>query len=316
VVCFAGQVERPTERKGIDAMAADDWLADRFEEHRRHLFGVAYRILGSTTEAEDAVQEAWLRLSRSDDAAGEIDNLGGWLTTVVSRISLNVLRARATHREESLEERLERLPEPVVALPGGRSSDPADEALLADSVGIALLIVLEQLSPAERLAFVLHDLFAVPFDEIATIVGKSADATRQLASRARRRVHGSAPTPDADLSRQRSVVDAFFAAARDGDLQRLIGVLDPDVVLHGDFGSGVIAHRGAEKVAGNALMYADPARTVHPAIVNGAAGVVITRDGALVSVMAFTVVSGRIVEIEAYADPALAARLGAELGLP
>jgi RNA polymerase sigma-70 factor (ECF subfamily) len=297
-------------------MSTDHWLADRFEEHRRHLFAVAYRMLGSTTEAEDAVQEAWLRLSRSDDASvAEIDNLGGWLTTVVSRISLNVLRARATHREDSLDERLERLPEPIVALPGRASDDPADQALLADSVGIALLIVLEQLSPPERLAFVLHDLFAVPFDEIAPIVGRSPDATRQLASRARRRVQDRAPSPDADLARQRVVVDAFFAAAHDGDLHRLVGVLDPEVVLHSDLGSGVTAYRGAEKVASNAIMYADPARIVHPAIVNGAAGVAITRDGALFSVMAFTVANGRIVEIEAFADPALTARLGAELGL-
>jgi RNA polymerase sigma-70 factor (ECF subfamily) len=296
-------------------MAHDEWLADRFEEHRRHLFGVAYRMLGSTAEAEDAVQEAWLRLSRSDDAApGEIDNLGGWLTTVVSRISLNVLRARATHREESLEERLDRLPEPVVVLHGG-AGDPADQALLADSVGIALLVVLDQLSPAERLAFVLHDMFALPFDEIAPIVGRSHEATRQLASRARRRVQGQAPSPDRDLARQRAVVDAFFAAAHDGDLQRLVSVLDPDVVLHADPGTGVIDHRGAEKVAGNALMYAHPERIVRPAVVNGAAGAVITLHGELFSVMAFTVVEGRIVEIEAYTDPDLVARLGAELGL-
>ncbi|WP_235735240.1 sigma-70 family RNA polymerase sigma factor [Nocardioides alcanivorans] len=296
-------------------MAHEDWLTDRFEEHRRHLFGVAYRMLGSTAEAEDAVQEAWLRLSRSDDAApGDIDNLGGWLTTVVSRISLNVLRARATHREDSLDERLERLPEPVVTLEGD-AGDPVDQALLADSVGIALLVVLDQLSPAERLAFVLHDLFALPFDEIAPILGKSRDATRQLASRARRRVQGRAPSPDADLTRQRAVVDAFFAAARDGDLQRLVAVLHPDVVLHADMGSGITGHRGAEKVAGNAIMYAHPDRIVHPAYVNGAAGAVTTLHGALFSIMAFTVVDGRIVEIEAYAAPDLTARLGAELGL-
>lgn len=296
-------------------MAYDDWLAERFEEHRRHLFGVAYRMLGSTAEAEDAVQEAWLRLSRTESAdAGGIDNLGGWLTTVVSRISLNTLRARATHREDSLEERLERLPDPVVTLDGS-SDDPAEQALLADSVSIALLVVLDQLSPAERLAFVLHDLFAVPFGEIAPIVGKSDDATRQLASRARRRVRGGVPAPDADLARQRSVVDAFFAAAHDGDLERLIGVLDPDVVLRSDVGAGVAHHRGAEKVASNAVLYAHPDRVVRPAVVNGAAGVVVTGDGALFSVMAFTVAAGRIVEIEAYAAPDLTARLGAELGL-
>lgn len=296
-------------------MAHDDWLTDRFEEQRRHLFGVAYRMLGSTTEAEDAVQEAWLRLSRSDDvAAGDIDNLGGWLTTVVSRISLNVLRARATHREDSLDERLERLPEPIVMLES-HSGDPIDQALLADSVGIALLVVLDQLSPAERLAFVLHDLFALPFDEIAPIIGKSHDATRQLASRARRRIQGRAPSPAADLASQRKVVDAFFAAARDGDLQRLVSVLHPDVVLHADMGSGVTNHRGAEKVAGNAVLYAHPDRIVHPAIVNGGAGVAITLHGALFSVMAFTVVNGRIAEIEAYAGRELTARLGSELGL-
>lgn len=296
-------------------MAHDDWLTDRFEEQRRHLFGVAYRMLGSTTEAEDAVQEAWLRLSRSDDvAAGDIDNLGGWLTTVVSRISLNVLRARATHREDSLDERLERLPEPIVVLEG-HSGDPIDQAMLADSVGIALLVVLDQLSPAERLAFVLHDLFALPFDEIAPIIGKSHDATRQLASRARRRIQGRAPSPDADPASQRKVVDAFFAAARDGDLQRLVSVLHPDVVLHADMGSGVTNHRGAEKVAGNAVLYAHPDRVVHPAIVNGGAGVAITLHGALFSVMAFTVVNGRIAEIEAYAGRELTARLGSELGL-
>jgi len=298
-------------------MTNDDWLADGFEAHRRHLFGVAYRMLGSTAQAEDAVQETWLRLSGSNDAAsGAIDNLGGWLTTVVSRISLNVLRARSTHREDSLEERLERLPEPVVRLAGAdRAGDPAEQALLADSVGVALLVVLDQLAPAERLAFVLHDLFGLPFDEIAPIVGKSQDATRQLASRARRRVQGRAPSPDPDLGRQRTVVDAFFAAARDGDLQRLIGVLDPSVVLRSDLGTGVTRYSGAEKVAGNAVMYAHPDRVVHPALVNGAAGVVITLHGAVFSVMAFTVVEGRIVEIEAYADPALTSRLGADLGL-
>ncbi len=301
-------------------MAYDDWLAERFEEHRRHLFGVAYRMLGSSAEAEDAVQEAWLRLSRQDDAArDEIDNLGGWLTTVVSRISLNVLRARATHREESLEERIERgtptdrLPDPVVSLAG--AGDPVDQALLADSVGLALLVVLDQLSPSERLAFVLHDLFAVPFDEIATIVGRSPEATRQLASRARRRVQGGNPAAERDPARQRAVIDAFFAAAHDGDFDRLVSVLDPDVVLHSDTGSGVIAYAGAAKVAGNAIMYAHPERIVHPAIVNGGAGVAITMGDALFSVMAFTMVEDRIVEIEAYTAPELIARLAVELDL-
>jgi len=299
-------------------MTSDDWLTERFEEHRRHLFSVAYRMLGSTADAEEAVQEAWLRLSRSDDAAaGEIDNLGGWLTTVVSRISLNVLRSRTSHRQESLDEHLERqpdrLPEPLVVLDG--AGDPVDQALLADSVGVALLVVLDQLSPAERIAFVLHDLFAIPFEEIAPIIDRSSDAARQLASRARRRIQGRAVPVERDRARQRAVVDAFFAAAHDGDLQRLVGVLDPDVVLRADLGAGIVDHRGAERVAGNAVMYADPARTVHPATVNGAAGVVITRDGRLVSVMAFTVAEGRITEIEAYADPVLTARLGIDLGL-
>jgi len=292
-------------------MTDDAGLAEQFEEHRQHLFAVAYRMLGSTVAAEDAVQESWLRLIGSEEARqGGIDNLGGWLTTVVSRISLNVLRARATHREESLEDRFDRLPEPIVTLSG---SDPLDQALLADSVGIALLVVLDQLTPGERLAFVLHDLFAVPFEEIAPIVGKSSEATRQLASRARRRVLRSAPTPDRDPGRQRQVVDAFFAAAHEGDFERLVGILHPEVVLRADAGAGITAHLGAAKVAGNALMYAHPDRVVHPAIVNGGAGVVVTLDGAPFSVMVFTVVGDRIVEIEAYLDPALLERLAPAL---
>src|SRR6187455_2656057 len=197
------------------------WLAERFEEHRARLRAVAYRMLGSLGEADDAVQEAWLRLSRSD--AGEIENLGGWLTTVVARVSLNMLRSRATRREEPLDLRF---PDPIVDPADG--TDPQHEALLADSVGLALLIVLETLSPAERLAFVLHDMFAVPFDAIAPIVDRSPEAARQLASRARRRVRGAAPVPDVDLARQRQVVDAFLAAARGGDLDALVAVLDPD----------------------------------------------------------------------------------------
>ena len=292
-------------------MTDDAGLAEQFEEHRQHLFAVAYRMLGSTVAAEDAVQESWLRLIGSEEARqGGIDNLGGWLTTVVSRISLNVLRARATHREESLEDRFDRLPEPIVTLSG---SDPLDQALLADSVGIALLVVLDQLTPGERLAFVLHDLFAVPFEEIAPIVGKSSEATRQLASRARRRVLRSAPTPDRDPGRQRQVVDAFFAAAHEGDFERLVCILHPEVVLRADAGAGITAHLGAAKVAGNALMYAHPDRVVHPAIVNGGAGVVVTLDGAPFSVMVFTVVGDRIVEIEAYLDPALLERLAPAL---
>ncbi|MFJ2758431.1 sigma-70 family RNA polymerase sigma factor [Nocardioides sp. NPDC087217] len=285
-----------------------EWLAERFEEERRHLFGVAYRMLGSTSEAEDAVQDAWLRLSRSD--AEEIDNIGAWLTTVVARVSLNMLRSRKTRGELPLEDRL---PEPTVVLDDATTQDPAERALLADSVSIALLVVLDQLSPDERLAFVLHDLFAVPFDEIASMLDRSSDSTRQLASRARRRVRGR--TPDRDVTAQREVVDAFFAAAQDGDLDRLIGALHPDVVLHADLGSGITTYRGAAKVAGNAVMYAHADRVTHSALVNGSAGVAITFHGKLYSVMAFTVVDGRITEIEAYAAPAQVAKLAASLGL-
>ena len=285
-----------------------EWLAERFEEERRHLFGVAYRMLGSTSEAEDAVQDAWLRLSRSD--ADEIDNIGAWLTTVVARVSLNMLRSRKTRGELPLEDRL---PEPTVVLDDASTQDPAERAMLADSVSIALLVVLDQLSPDERLAFVLHDLFAVPFDEIATMLDRSSDSTRQLASRARRRVRGR--TPDRDVAAQREVVDAFFAAAQDGDLDRLIGALHPDVVLHADLGSGITTYRGAAKVAGNAVMYSHADRVTHSALVNGSAGVAITFHGKLYSVMAFTVVDGRITEIEAYAAPAQVAKLAASLGL-
>ncbi|WP_406035926.1 sigma-70 family RNA polymerase sigma factor [Nocardioides sp. NBC_00163] len=290
-----------------------EWLAERFEEERRHLFGVAYRMLGSTSEAEDAVQDAWLRLSRSD--ADEIDNIGGWLTTVVARVSLNMLRSRKTRGELSLDaEPLgSRLPDPTVVLDDGTTQDPAERAMLADSVSIALLVVLDQLSPDERLAFVLHDLFAVPFDEIATMLDRSSDSTRQLASRARRRVRGR--SPGNDVTAQREVVDAFFAAAQDGDLDRLIGALHPDVVLHADLGSGITTYRGAAKVAGNAVMYAHADRVTHSALVNGSAGVAITFHGKLYSVMAFTVVDGRITEIEAYAAPAQVAKLAASLGL-
>ena len=218
-----------------------DWLAERFEEHRTHLRAVAYRMLGSLSEADDAVQEAWLRLSRSD--ADEIENLGGWLTTVVGRVSLNMLRSRETRREQPLGVHV---PEPIVDRADG--TDPEHEALVADSVGLALLVVLETLSPAERLAFVLHDIFAVPFDEIAPIVDRSPEAARQLASRARRRVRAENTVPDADLDAQREVVDAFLAAARDGDFDRLVAVLDPDVVLRADFGAAASREiRGASR---------------------------------------------------------------------
>ncbi|MEU0312722.1 sigma-70 family RNA polymerase sigma factor [Nocardioides sp. NPDC006273] len=290
-----------------------EWLAKRFEEERRQLFGVAYRLLGSAAEAEDAVQDAWVRLSRSD--ADEIDNIGAWLTTVVARVSLNMLRSRKTRGEVSLAAGpLEAgLPDPSVVLDDGTRQDPAERAVLADSVSLALLVVLDQLSPDERLAFVLHDLFAVPFDEIATMLDRSSDSTRQLASRARRRVRGR--TPEAAVTAQREVVDAFFAAAQDGDLDRLIGALHPDVVLRADIGSGITTYRGAAKVAGNAVMYAHADRVTHPALVNGSAGVAVTVHGRLYSVMAFTVVDGRITEIEAYADPAQVAKLAESLGM-
>ena len=285
-----------------------EWLAERFEQERQHLYAVAYRMLGSTAEAEDAVQDAWFRLSRSQ--TDEIDNVGAWLTTVVARVSLNMLRSRKTRGEVPIEDRL---PDPTVVLDDGTIQDPAERAVLADSVSLALLVVLDQLSPDERLAFVLHDLFAVPFDEIATMLDRSSDSTRQLASRARRRVRGRTPEPD--VSAQREVVDAFFAAAQDGDLDRLIGALHPDVVLRADLGSGITTYRGAAKVAGNAVMYAHADRVTHPALVNGSAGVAITFHGKLYSVMAFTVVDGKITEIEAYAAPAQVAKLAADLGM-
>ena len=278
-------------------MDEKDLLAQQFEEHRAHLRSVAYRMLGSLSEADDAVQDAWLRLSRSD--TGDVQNLGGWLTTVVARVCLNMLRSRTTRREETLEPHV---PDPVVSREDG--VDPEHEALLADSVGLALLVVLDTLPPAERLAFVLHDMFAVPFDEIAPIVGRSATAARQLASRARRRVQGAETAPDPDRARQREVVDAFFAAARRGDFEALVAVLDPDVVLRSDLGRlpGSVVVRGAEAVASQALMFAHPSRVLRPARVNGTAGVVVTLDGQPVAVMAFTVADGKIVAIDALAD--------------
>jgi RNA polymerase sigma factor (sigma-70 family) len=278
-----------------------DWLAVRFEENRTRLRAVAYRMLGSLAEADDAVQEAWLRLSRSD--ASRIEDLGGWLTTVVARVCLNMLHSRQSRREEPLDAHV---PDPIVSTEDG--IDPEHEALLADSVGLALLVVLETLAPAERLAFVLHDMFDVPFDQIAPIVGRSPAAARQLASRARRRVKGAAPVPDADRTRQREVVDAFLAAARVGDFDALLAVLDPDVVLRADVGavppgaSRVI--RGASAVAAQALAFA---RRVGPfarrAVVNGAAGIVAAPGGQPFSVLGFTVTRGKIVEIDILADP-------------
>ena len=275
-----------------------EFLATQFDAHRPHLRAVAYRMLGSRTEADDAVQEAWLRLSRSD--ADEIENLGGWLTTVVARVALNMLRSRAAKREAPLEE--VRFPEPLIDR--ADAVDPEHQALLADSVGLALLVVLETLSPAERLAFVLHDMFAVPFDEIGPMVDRSPTAARQLASRARRRVQGAAPSPDPDLQEQRRVVDAFFAAAHDGDFEGLVAVLHPDVVLRADEGKErfVVVH-GAETVARRATRFAKLAPYVRPALVNGAAGVVVAPEGRPFSVMGFTVTGGRIVAIDALSDP-------------
>ena len=283
-------------------MNEQDWLAERFEERRTRLRAVAFRMLGSLSEADDAVQETWLRLSRSD--ASRIESLDGWLTTVVARVSLNMLRARDARRERPLDPHV---PEPIVTSEDGM--DPEYEAVLADSVGLALLVVLETLSPAERLAFVLHDMFAVPFDEVAPIIDRSPAAARQLASRARRRIQGT-PVPDADPDRQREVVDAFLAAARDGDFEGLMAVLDPDVVRRADFGAGPALAppevRGAEAVANAALGFArrqGAGVVTRPALVNGAVGGVAFRDGRPLSVLGFTVSDGKIVEIDIFADP-------------
>jgi RNA polymerase sigma factor (sigma-70 family) len=286
-------------------MTDRDELARQFEAHRIHLRSVAYRMLGSLSEADDAVQEAWLRLNRTDASA--VDNLGGWLTTVVGRVSLDMLRSRRSRREEPIGPRM---PEPIVGREDG--SDPEHEAILADSVGLALLVVLEQLSPAERLAFVLHDMFAIPFEEIAPIVGRTPAAARQLASRARRRVQGT-PPPDADLAGQRRVVDAFLAAARGGDFDALVALLHPDVVMRIDRGTvrpgAADELRGARAIIEQARTFAPLARIARPALVNGAAGFVVAREGhAPLAVAGFTVADGRIVEIDLLADPM---RLGA-----
>jgi RNA polymerase sigma factor (sigma-70 family) len=277
-----------------------DWLVERFEANRTHLRAVAYRMLGSVSEADDAVQEAWLRLGRAKP--GEVENLRAWLTTVVARIALDMLRSRNSRREEPLSARV---PEPIVSSEDG--VDPEHEALLADSVGLALLVVLETLSPAERLAFVLHDMFGVPFDEIAPIVGRSPAAARQLASRGRRRVQGSPAVPDVDLARQQEVVDAFLAASRGGDLEALVAVLDPDVVLRVDRGAAPGASRevhGAADVAKQVMTFARFAPFGRQALVNGAAGVVVAPRGRPLAVAGFTVAGGRIVEIDLLADPA------------
>ena len=279
-------------------MDDNDWMAERFEEQRSHLRAVAYRMLGSATEADDAVQEAWLRLSRADTS--DVENLGGWFTTVVARVCLNMLRSRKVRREEPIGVHM---PDPIVDRADG--TDPEHEALLADSVGLALLVVLETLSPTGRLAFVLHDIFAMPFDEIAPIVDRSPEATRQLASRARRRIQAENTVPDADLDTQREVLDAFLAAARDGDFDRLVAVLDPDVVLRVDFGpkGGSQELRGAEAVARQAGAFGGLGLDIRPVIVNGTAGAVSFLEGRPFSLGAVTVRGGRIVEMDILADP-------------
>jgi RNA polymerase sigma factor (sigma-70 family) len=271
-----------------------DWLAERFEAHRPHLRAVAHHMLGSAADADDAVQEAWLRLSRTDPAG--VGNLGGWLTTVVARVCLDLLRARGARREQPLDHDLARR-----SGEGGRDAGgPEDQALLAEGVGAALLVVLDTLGPAERLAFVLHDLFAVPVEEVAQVLGRSPAAARQLASRARRRVQGAAPDPAADRARQRAVVAAFLAAAREGDFEGLLALLDPDVVVRADAARVV---RGARAVAGQALSFAGRARSASPALVDGVPGLVVATQGRPRIVLAFTIRGDRILELEVIADP-------------
>jgi RNA polymerase sigma-70 factor, ECF subfamily len=281
-------------------MNDQDWLAERFEANRAHLRGVAFRMLGSLTEADDAVQEAWIRLSRTDTS--DVENLRAWLTTVVGRVSLNMLRSRQTRREAPLGTHL---PDPILSPQAGL--DPEQEALLGDSVGLAMLVVLDSLTPAERVAFVLHDVFAVPFDQVAPIVGRTPAAARQLASRARRRVQG-APVPDVDLDGQWAVVNAFLAAARDGDFERLLAVLDPEVVLRADGGAarpGVVSLvHGAQTVAEQAMSFRQFGKTATRVLVNGIpGGVAWSPDGSPFAVVALTVRGGRIVAIDVLADP-------------
>ena len=287
-------------------MNEQDWLAQQFEANRRRLRAVAYRMLGSVSEAEDAVQEAWLRLSRSE--LSEIENLSGWLTTVVARVSLNMLRSRAVRREQPLSPHL---PDPIIDPVDG--VDPEHEALLADSVGLAMLVVLETLTPPERLAFVLHDMFAVPFEDIATLLDRSPQAARQLASRGRRRVRAQPTTPDVDVRGQRQVVNAFLAAARNGDFDALVATLDPDIVLRADGGAALASAsaevHGALNVARRAMMWSRVDLTMHPALVNGAAGMVITRNGVVFSIASVIVRNGKIAELDFLADPERLARL-------
>jgi RNA polymerase sigma-70 factor (ECF subfamily) len=288
-------------------MTENQWLAEQFEQHRARLRGVAYRMLGSLTEADDAVQDAWVRVDRA--GADDVENMGAWLTTIVARVCLNMLRSRNVRPEESLDAHL---PDPIVSPVG--ELQPEEEALLADSVGLALQVVLDTLTPAERLSFVLHDMFALPFEEIAPMVGRSPDAARQLASRARRRVKGAdVGATAADLARQHEVVDAFFAAARRGDFEALVALLDPDVVLRADFGGRRTALptmvRGAEAVANQARVGANPNAVLNPALVNGGPGVVITLKGRPLAIMAFEFVNGKIVEIDVINDPDRVRRL-------
>ncbi|MQS12954.1 sigma-70 family RNA polymerase sigma factor [Streptomyces kaniharaensis] len=291
-------------------MGGEFLLAERFEAERPQLRSVAYRMLGSLAEAEDAVQEAWLRLSRSD--VSDVRNLGAWLTTVVGRVCLDQLRSRTSRREEPLPEQdgSVRLPDPVVS--GLAALDPAQEILVADSVGIALMVVLETLSPAERLAFVLHDLFDVPFDEIAPVLGRTSASTRQLASRARRRVQGVTPAADTDLARKREVVEAFLTASRGGDFDALLTVLDPGVVARSDGGALVpsILRRGAADVASQAITFARFAADARPVLVNGSPGVVSFAEGRPLSVMSFTIRDGRITGLDILTDPERLATLG------
>jgi RNA polymerase sigma factor (sigma-70 family) len=281
------------------------WLAERFQQHRSHLRGVAYRMLGSVSEADDALQEAWLRIREQDPRS--VDNMQAWLTTIVGRVCLNMLRSRRARREQLSDFSV---PDPIVSPED--SIDPEQQALVADAVGLALLVVLDTLSPPERLAFVLHDVFGVPFADIATVLNSSEAAAQQLASRARRRVHAS-PEPDADITRQREVVDAFFAASRDGDFDSLVAVLDPGVELRIDGGEqrsrASLTLRGAEAVAAYSATYSELYPFVRPVLVNGAAGAVVAPDGRLFAVMAFTITSGRIARIDALVDPERLRRL-------
>jgi RNA polymerase sigma factor (sigma-70 family) len=292
-------------------MSTPERLAEQFEEHRSHIRAVAYRMLGSISEAEDAVQEAWIRLSRTD--VGGVDNLRGWLTTVIARLCLDMLRTRASRREDPLEEDATHVPDPIIRAISSGDEGPETNAMLADSVGLALLVVLEKLEPAERLAFVLHDVFGMTFEEIAPIVDRSAIATRQLASRARRRVQGQAPTSETDLRKQRRVVDAFLAAVQNGDFEALVTVLDPQIVLRADGGalkgmSRLV--RGAQAVMAQAASFSKLGLSNQVVLVNGNIGVVSRLpDGRVLSVIGFTIADGKVVEMDILADPERLSRL-------